>query len=341
MSQPTAEVNGTPAPKVPTELPPVEPPSARFIIQLFVIPAAIVLVLVVAYLAMVQLPFGRLANGGRDVNDYVRSIKSDNEHRRWRSAQDLANLINNDANLAKDPVLLGELTALLDRELDHPDANKPELPEFLALALGSFHTTKAAAVDGRAVDPIGSLSRATGPEQPTAVRVAAAISLSRQAGQAGGALGDPQAVKALARAVESSSPAEVRSRASYALGFFTGDEARDALRKRLTEDEDQTVKFNAGAALARLGDIEAAPVVREMLSPADLKQVVQRASASETAAAIEAIELEALWALQVSASTRPALALKAKAEIEALARSGPKDVQYEARNLLKKLPAQP
>ena len=82
---------------VPTELPPVEPPSARFIVQLFVIPAAIVLVLVVAYLAFVQLPFGRLANGGRDVMDYVRSIKSTNEHRRWRSAQDLANLINNDA----------------------------------------------------------------------------------------------------------------------------------------------------------------------------------------------------------------------------------------------------
>src|SRR3954469_8448441 len=100
----------------PTELPPVEPPSARFIIQLFVIPAAIVLVLVVAYLAFVQLPFGRLANGGRDIMDYVRAIKSPNGHRRWRSAQDLANLINNDARLAKDPKLLGELTSLLDEE---------------------------------------------------------------------------------------------------------------------------------------------------------------------------------------------------------------------------------
>ena len=67
--------NGSPGPAFPGELPPVEPPSARFIVQLFVIPAAIVLVLVVAYLAFVQLPFGRLANGGRDMMDYVRSIK--------------------------------------------------------------------------------------------------------------------------------------------------------------------------------------------------------------------------------------------------------------------------
>ena len=81
---------------LPAELPPVDPPSARFIIQFFVIPAAIVLVLVVAYLAFVQLPFGRLANGGRNVGDYVRSIKSDNQERRWRSAYDLASLIHND-----------------------------------------------------------------------------------------------------------------------------------------------------------------------------------------------------------------------------------------------------
>lgn len=119
--------NGSIHSELPTELPPVEPPSARFIVQLFVIPAAIVLVLVVAYVALVQLPFGRLANGGRDVMDYVRSIKSDNENRRWRSAHELASLIHNDAKLASDGALLGELTVLLNRELDHPKKEKPEL----------------------------------------------------------------------------------------------------------------------------------------------------------------------------------------------------------------------
>ncbi len=123
-----------------------------------------------------------------------------------------------------------------------------------------------------------------------------------------------------------------------ALGFFSGDESVRALRKRLDEDEDRTVKYNAAVALARRGDPQAAPFVREMLSPRDLKQVIQRPTPSETESAIEAIELETLWALQVSAPTKPALAEKARGEIVALAKDGPRAVQVEARSLLKKMP---
>ncbi len=336
--------NGSPGPAFPGELPPVEPPSARFIVQLFVIPAAIVLVLVVAYLALVQLPFGRLANGGRDVMDYVRSIKSDNENRRWRSAQELANLIHNDERLARDGTLLGELTALLDRELDHPerdaDPKKPSLPEYLALSLGTFKIIKPNPVDGRTVDPIATLGRAVGPEQPTNVRVAASISLSRLADREGGSFGDTGAVRALANAT-TAPDAEVRRRAAYALGYFSGNLAKDALRKRIQEDEDRTVQYNAAVALGRLGDMDAAPLLREMLSTADLTQTIKRSSATETESAIKAIELEALWALQASAPTHPALALKARKEIEELAKSGPGVVQVEARDLLKKLPEKP
>ena len=324
--------------EMPNELPPVEPPSARFIIQLFVIPAAIVLVLVVAYLAFVQLPFGRLANSGRDVTDYVRSIKSDNQERRWRSAYDLASLIHNDAKLAKDPYLLGELTDLLDRELSRSASNKnAKLAEFLALSLGSFLALKSDPVEGRPTDPIAALSRAVGPDQPVEVRVAAAISLSRQADRAGGSFGDPSAVTALAKAA-GDGEVEVRQRAAYALGFFSGDESLSALKTRVNEDEDRTVRYNAAAALARRGDVEAAPVLKEMLSPSDLAQTVQRTTPSETQGAIEAIELEALWGLQASAPTRPALAMKVRTEVEALAKSGARNVKVEAQNLLKKLP---
>ena len=321
----------------PNDLPPVEPPSARFIVQLFVIPAAIVLVLVVAYLALVQLPFGRLANGGRDVMDYVRSIRSDNEHRRWRSAQELANLIQNDARLAKDPALLGELTALLDQELSRPQPDKPQLAQFLALSLGTFQIIQAKPVEGRAVSPVAALARALGPEQPTAVRVAAAISLSRQADREGGSLGDTEAVRALAVASAGGDP-EVRQRASYALGYFGGDESLTALRARIHEDEDRSVVYNAAAALARRGDVEASAVVREMLSPEDLAQTLQRSSPSETATAIEAVELEALWGLQASVARRPDLAVKVRPQIEALADKAPRTVRIEALNLLKKLP---
>ncbi len=217
--------NGSIHSELPTELPPVEPPSARFIVQLFVIPAAIVLVLVVAYVALVQLPFGRLANGGRDVMDYVRSIKSDNENRRWRSAHELASLIHNDAKLASDGALLGELTVLLNRELDHPKKEKPELAQYLAMTLGSFQTLKAKPVEGETPDPIASLCRALGPEQPPAVRIYAALSLSRQAEREGGSFGDERAVRALAQAAEANAEpedAEVRARASYCARLLLG-----------------------------------------------------------------------------------------------------------------------
>ena len=324
----------------PTELPPVEPPSARFIIQLFVIPAAIVLVLVIAYVGFVQLPFGRLANGGRDVMDYVRSIKSENEHRRWRSAQDLANLINNDSRLAKDPRLLGELTALLDHELRTPNPDKPQLPQFLALALGTFQTVNADPVDGRKVDPIESLCQALGSEQPTAVRVAAAISLSRLAGRFEGLASDSKALDTLVANV-ATPDAEVRQHIAYALGYFPSDKAIKALDTRIQTDEEVLeVRYNAAVALARLGSPSAKDTLREMLSPADLAQTIRRSSASETQTAIQAVELEALWALAASPpGTRTTELLRGvRPEVEGLAKSAAKEVQMEARSLLKKIP---
>jgi len=47
--------------QIPENLPPVEPPSAGFIIQLFVVPGLIVLAIVGVYLL-----FGKLATVGQD-----------------------------------------------------------------------------------------------------------------------------------------------------------------------------------------------------------------------------------------------------------------------------------
>ncbi len=321
---------------MPTELPPVEPPSARFIVQLFVIPAAIVLVLVVAYLAFVQLPFGRLANGGRDVMDYVRSIKGDNEHRRWRSAQDLANLINNDARLASDSRLLGELTLLLREELRHPDKDKPELAVYLALALGRFKTLKSdPTVEGQ-LDPVIELSHTLGEDQPSPVRVAAASSLAHLADLVRMGGYRDLAVAALVKATTAADP-EVRAQASYALGFYP-NLGNVALRTRVEEEEVQFVRYNAAVALTRYGDKAAAPVLKEMLSPADLAQLIKRSTPSETQTAIEAVQLEALWALDASPSLwRSELARQVVPQLENLSKTAPSNIRMEARNVLKKI----
>lgn len=323
--------NGTP-PALP-DLPPVEAPSAGFIIQLFVIPAIVVLVVI-----LVWLLFGRLAGGERDAMEYVRLIRgsANNWKAANRAAYELASLIQNDAKVASDPRLLGELTDLLNRDLDKLD--DPEMTQYVALAIGRFQTVEAKAANGQVVDPMAALARAVDPKYPDGLRIAAAVSLARQAAREENIPQAPEVVTALEKAAETGSPA-VRQTIAYAMGFFQGDAARDALRVRLN-DENRFVRYNAAAALARRGDATASPTLREMLSTSGLETVISLESASETRSKIESIHLEALGALESAAREgrfEPALAVLP--EIEALTRSGLVGVRNTALALLKSLPA--
>src|SRR6516165_12416771 len=98
-------------PPVLPDLPPVEAPSAGFVVQLFVIPAAVVVVVIIVWLL-----FGKLAGGERDAMEYVQQLRL--PHANWRLAFELGSLIQNDPAIAGDPKLLGELTDLLSHELD-------------------------------------------------------------------------------------------------------------------------------------------------------------------------------------------------------------------------------
>src|SRR5258707_14265223 len=80
--------------QIPEDLPPVEPPSAGFIIQLFVVPGLIVLAIVGVYLV-----FGKLATGGQDWREQVADLRHPNEHRGWRGGLGLAQLLTADQAL--------------------------------------------------------------------------------------------------------------------------------------------------------------------------------------------------------------------------------------------------
>ncbi len=75
-------------------LPPVEPPSAGFIVQLFVVPGVIVVVVV-----MIWVMFNWLAQKGNDRDAFVRALSRNNEAR-WQAAFNLANALRaeRDAN---------------------------------------------------------------------------------------------------------------------------------------------------------------------------------------------------------------------------------------------------
>src|SRR5262245_59247965 len=174
-----------------TDLPPVETPSAGFIVQLFLIPAVVVAVVIVVWLL-----FGKLAGGERDAQEYVRMLRSSDAN--WRAAFELASLIQNDARLASDAVLLGELSDLLAHNLDTQE--NPKLTQYVALTIGAFRTLDARSAAGRPIDPIAELARALSAKEPAPVRIAAAASLAKHAALLDGRLDDPRAIAALGAA---------------------------------------------------------------------------------------------------------------------------------------------
>jgi HEAT repeats len=311
------------------DLPRVEAPSAGFVVQLFVIPAAVVVVVIIVWLL-----FGKLAGGERDAMEYVRRLRSPSAN--WRYAFELASLIQHDPKIGSDPVLLGELTDLLAHELDNPGED-PELTQYVALTLGAFKTLEARTESGQTVDPLVPLARALDAKNPTKVRIAAAASLAKQAARLDDQLDDASAVKALGAAASSGEP-EVRQMAAYALGFFGGNQAVDILRERIGADEDRFVRYNAAVALARRGDPAALATLREMLSTTDLNKVIDLSGATEKQNKIESIELEALEALHTSvAASKPALAESLRAQIADLTKSGLVSVRSQALELLQSL----
>jgi hypothetical protein len=308
------------------DLPPVEAPSAGFVVQLFVIPAAVVVVVIIVWLL-----FGKLAGGERDPMEYVRQLRLPEAN--WRSAYELASLIQNDASIASDPKVVGELTDLFSHELDRAEDPKrqddPRLAQYLALTMGAFRTLEGHTLSGQVVDPIEPLARAVGPKFDKAIRISAAVSLARQASREEGRMDDSRAVTGLAAMATDANP-QIRQIAIYALGFFIGPESERVLRDRIRSDEDRFTRYNAAVALGRRGDTAAESTLREMLSTADLDKVVQvdpETKEQNTPAAreksIETIQLEALDALKSSLGKPSAqLARSLRPEVEKLTRSG-------------------
>jgi hypothetical protein len=310
------------------DLPPVEAPSAGFVVQLFVIPAIVVLVVIIVWLL-----FGKLAGGERDAMEYVRQLQLPTAN--WRSAFELASLIQNDPAVAGDPKLLGALTDLLSRELEQRD--DPKLAQYVTLTLGAFQTLEAQTPSGQAVDPLVPLIRALEPKFDLAIRIAAVGSLAKQAARLNGKLDDARAVKALGEMAADSNP-QLRQMAVYALGFFGGPDVTPILHDRIHSDEDRFTRYNAAVALGRRGDLAAQTTLREMLSSSDLDKLIEMESATEKQHKIEAIQLEALEALRSSIrSGAPQLAKSLRPELERLTTSGLVSVRSQALETLRAL----
>src|SRR5450631_1279455 len=69
-------------------LPPVIPPSGRFIAQLFLVPGMIVLLAV-----LLMLAFSNLLGGSQEPANFLKQLDNGNTDIRWRGAADLAQVL--------------------------------------------------------------------------------------------------------------------------------------------------------------------------------------------------------------------------------------------------------
>jgi HEAT repeat protein len=95
------------------ELPPVQAPSGRFIIQLFLVPGLVVTVAV-----LILLGFSWLVGGESAPDKLLDRLESPNAEVRWRAASEMAQRLKRDEALAANPKVALRLTALLHKAAD-------------------------------------------------------------------------------------------------------------------------------------------------------------------------------------------------------------------------------
>ncbi len=246
------------------ELPPVQPPSAGFIIQLFVVPGLIVLAIIGLWAL-----FGKLTSSSQDWRTLVTELRSTNEHRRWRGAFGLAQLLDVDARLGatgqqltSNRQIATELGALTLEQLQRGTKSEDDLKHlaFLARTLGVLETPDL-------VLPI--LQKAMQPDQDRDVRKNAIASIALIAGRShdrGQALVDESLTNDLI-ATSKDSDSLVKHVTTYALGFMPTDAAKQQLLT-LLGDTDPNTRANAAIALCRQKSTAGLPVFKKVLSQA-------------------------------------------------------------------------
>lgn len=253
-------------------LPPVEPPSAKFIIQLFVVPAIIVMLVVAVWIGVTWL----VRRTTMKPEDLIAGLETASVAR-WQRASELADLLRNERfkDFRRDEKAANQLAAVLDREVDAAGGGKKMDQEsvmlryFLARALGEFEVEagtdsllKAAKTDR---DPQEEFVR-RGALQAIAVR---AYNLSQL--DPPQTLADPDVEATLFELAGDEKPI-VRSETAYALGQIGTPAALVQLEKMLVDPHADT-RYNAAIALALHGNVASIPTLAEMLDPAEMSSV--------------------------------------------------------------------
>ena len=255
-------------------LPEVEAPSAGFILQLFVVPALIVIVVFLIWLLFSWLVHRTTMN----PEELIQGLQSSSVAR-WQRASELADLLRNEryAEIRQNPAAAAKLAAILDRELDAAESSGGTNEEavmlrfFLCRALGEFCVTegfdvliKAATTDR---GPDDQFVR-RGAIQAIAVRVFNLSQLDPPQGVSGSEL--ESALQSLAGDDDDL----IRSETAYALGRI-GTPASLTQLESMVDDPHTDTRYNAAVALAEHGNSQAVDTLAEMLDPLEMESVRQ------------------------------------------------------------------
>lgn len=243
-------------------LPPVEPPSASFILQLFVVPAVIVLVVVM----IGWLVTAMATTGDRDPREIVATLRSSSQTR-WQEAFELANSLRTDKDnkLKTNTELATELAKLLSEEhkAARPDDDSVKLRSFLCAALGSFHIDNGlATLLDVAADDVDETVRGH------AINAIAVLSEEFRTADPPQELSSEELVDTFVELANDESDM-VRSQAAYALGVLTLEPEADSRLseelEKLADDLYPDARYNAATGLARRGSLLSVAPLAEML----------------------------------------------------------------------------
>jgi len=217
-------------------------------VQFFLIPLAVVALAVSVYVG-----FRSLLADTRTPQDYLREVQMGGSNRRWPAAYELSRLMA-DPNVRGDKTLAPALVKAFEESQDS------QVRRYLALAIGRLDPPLPA-------EAIANLTKALeDPDSETRISVIWAL----------GSSGDAAVVPRLVPLYTAQdADAGIRKMVVYALGALPGTDQVVTLRTAL-QDDAVDVRWNAAVALARKGNHEGVPVLKQMLDREYVTQAVKR-----------------------------------------------------------------
>ncbi len=280
-------------------LPPVQPPDAGFLVQLFVIPGVIVLIILAVWGGIQWL-----ASSTDDPEAFVRALSRPTSGR-WQTAHNLADVLRNPGNseLRRHRGLALKLGALLESEMASGDSSEEsvKLQVYVCHALGQFELPEV-------VGPLAKAAARQSKGEGAIVRVSALRGLALFADRFPRALDETTPnrgeLSQLALGATRDEDPVVRSTAIFLLGAVGGSGAVPRLRG-LLRDPYPNVRYNAATTLARRGDAAALEVLAQMLDPEETAGVESEPEAAFRSEKRRLILENALRAASVLAERNP------------------------------------